>query len=100
MADSQLAYLYFFLLLLPLSLIALLFLLARPVKIPIKNRHVFVIGGSSGISLALAHRAASKGASCVSILARSADKLEEAKRAIQLASGVDVEVWYPILPLS
>ncbi|KAJ4825753.1 3-dehydrosphinganine reductase tsc10a [Turnera subulata] len=97
MADSLLAYLYFLplFLLLPLSLIALLFLLARPrpVKIPIKNRHVFVTGGSSGIGLALAHRAASEGASRVSILARSADKLEEAKRAIQLASGVDVEVF-------
>ncbi|KAJ4849913.1 3-dehydrosphinganine reductase tsc10a [Turnera subulata] len=68
---------------------------APPRETPIKNRHVFVTGGSSGIglALALAHRAASEGASCVSILARSADKLEEAKRAIQLASGVDVEVF-------
>ncbi|KAJ4840856.1 3-dehydrosphinganine reductase tsc10a [Turnera subulata] len=67
--------------------------LPRPVKIPIENRHVFITGGSRGIGLALAHRATSEGASRVSILACSADKLEEAKRAIQLASGVDVEVF-------
>ncbi|KAF8015687.1 hypothetical protein BT93_H1262 [Corymbia citriodora subsp. variegata] len=79
------------LLLLPLCLLLLLSLIVRPrpVKIPLKNRHVFITGGSSGIGLALAHRAAAEGAR-VSILARSPDKLEEAKRAIRLATGIDV----------
>lgn len=53
------------------------------------GRHVFITGGSSGIGLALAHRAASEGAR-VSILARSQSKLEEARRSIQLSTGVDV----------
>ncbi|KAK3440850.1 hypothetical protein EUGRSUZ_B01113 [Eucalyptus grandis] len=79
------------LLLLPLSLLLLLFLIVRPrpVKIPIKNRHVFITGGSSGIGLAIAHRAASEGAR-VSILARSQAKLEKAKQEIRLATGTDV----------
>ncbi|KAK4743196.1 hypothetical protein SAY87_001197 [Trapa incisa] len=88
MADLSLAYL---LLLTPFILLAVLFFIVRPcpVKIPIKNRHVFITGGSSGIGLALAHQAASAGAR-VSILARSQAKLEEAKRAVQLATGIDV----------
>ncbi|CAN7067746.1 unnamed protein product [Brassica rapa subsp. trilocularis] len=57
--------------------------------IPIKSRHVFITGGSSGIGLALAHLAASEGAR-VSILARSLSKLADAKRSIKLATGVDV----------
>ncbi|KAK9933420.1 hypothetical protein M0R45_020618 [Rubus argutus] len=61
-------------------------------KIPIKSRHVFITGGSSGIGLALAHQAASEGAR-VSILARSIDKLEEARNYIQLSTGVDVAVF-------
>ncbi|CAH8256001.1 unnamed protein product [Arabidopsis lyrata] len=75
----------------PLSILAILALIVRPrpIKIPIKSRHVFITGGSSGIGLALAHRAAAEGAR-VSILARSAGKLEEAKKEIQLASGVEV----------
>ncbi|XP_056175287.1 3-dehydrosphinganine reductase TSC10A-like isoform X2 [Syzygium oleosum] len=79
------------LLLLPLSLLLLLSLIVRPrpVKIPIKDRHVFITGGSSGIGLAIAHHAAAEGAR-VSILARSQSKLEEAKQAIQLATGIDV----------
>ncbi|KAL3749166.1 hypothetical protein ACJRO7_010282 [Eucalyptus globulus] len=79
------------LLLLPLSLLLLLFLIVRPrpVKIPIKNRHVFITGGSSGIGLAIAHRAASEGA-LVSILARSQAKLGKAKQEIRLATGTDV----------
>ncbi|KFK29481.1 hypothetical protein AALP_AA7G139900 [Arabis alpina] len=60
-----------------------------PTSIPIKSRHVFITGGSSGIGLALAHRAASEGAR-VSILARSSDKLDEAKRSIKLATGIEV----------
>ncbi|KAG5562574.1 hypothetical protein RHGRI_005339 [Rhododendron griersonianum] len=82
------------LLLLPLSLLFLLRLILRPrpVKIPIKDRHVFITGGSSGIGLAMAHQAASQGAR-VSILARGRDKLEEAQREIRLATGIDVTVF-------
>ncbi|MED6132361.1 3-dehydrosphinganine reductase tsc10a [Stylosanthes scabra] len=46
-------------------------------------------GGSSGIGLALAHRAAAEGAR-VSIMARSESKLEEARNSIKMASGVEV----------
>ncbi|OMO86940.1 Short-chain dehydrogenase/reductase SDR [Corchorus olitorius] len=58
----------------------------RPVKVPIKHRHVFITGGSSGIGLAIAKRAAIEGAR-VSIMARNIEKLEEAKKSISLASG-------------
>nr|GLL42301.1 3-dehydrosphinganine reductase TSC10A-like isoform X2 [Ipomoea trifida]GMD66473.1 3-dehydrosphinganine reductase TSC10A-like [Ipomoea batatas]GMD70711.1 3-dehydrosphinganine reductase TSC10A-like [Ipomoea batatas] len=77
----------------PFSLLLLfLFLIVRPrpVRIPIKNRHVFITGGSSGIGLALAHQAASEGARQVSILARNTSKLEDAKREIRLATGREV----------
>lgn len=89
MADANFAFLVLFLL--PAFLLTVLYFLVRPrpVKIPIKNRHVFITGGSSGIGLALAHRAAAEGAR-VSILARSPDKLEEARNAIRLASGMEV----------
>ncbi|XP_020223411.2 3-dehydrosphinganine reductase TSC10A [Cajanus cajan] len=92
MAEASFA--FFLLFLLPVALLALLFFLVRPrpVKIPIKNRHVFITGGSSGIGLALAHRAAAEGAR-VSILARSPGKLEEARNAIRLATGIDVAVF-------
>ncbi|KAA8527563.1 hypothetical protein F0562_034722 [Nyssa sinensis] len=60
--------------------------------VPIKGRHVFITGGSSGIGLALAHQAALEGAR-VSILARNRDKLEEAKHSIQLSTGIDVAVY-------
>ncbi|XP_050216164.1 3-dehydrosphinganine reductase TSC10A-like isoform X2 [Mercurialis annua] len=95
LSDPNLNYLYLLLLIiLPLSLLILLALILRPrtVKIPIKNRHVFITGGSSGIGLALAHRAASEGAR-VSILARSLDKLEEARNSIRLSTGVDVQIF-------
>lgn len=93
MTDANLAYLSL-LFLFPLVLLVVLYLIARPrpVKVPIKNRHVFITGGSSGIGLALAHRAASEGAR-VSILARSIDKLEAAKQEILLATGIDVAVF-------
>lgn len=83
-----------FFVLLPLILLPFLYFLVRPrpVKIPINNRHVFITGGSSGIGLALARRAASEGAR-VSIMARSLKKLEEAKTAIKLTTGVDVAVF-------
>ncbi|XP_059632548.1 3-dehydrosphinganine reductase TSC10A-like isoform X2 [Cornus florida] len=81
-------------LLVPVSLIGFLSLITRPrpVKVPIKGRHVFITGGSSGIGLALAHQAAYEGAR-VSILARNPDKLEEAKQSIRLATGIDVAVF-------
>ncbi|KAM5569304.1 3-dehydrosphinganine reductase TSC10A [Rosa sericea] len=93
MADPNLSFLSL-LLLLPLALLLLLYLIVRPrpATVPIKNRHVFITGGSSGIGLALAHRAASEGAR-VSILARSLVKLEEAKNYIQLSTGIDVAVF-------
>ncbi|CAI9118570.1 OLC1v1020157C1 [Oldenlandia corymbosa var. corymbosa] len=64
----------------------------KPTKIPLKNRHVFITGGSSGIGLAMAHQAALDGAH-VSILARNPNKLEEAKESIKLATGRDVAVF-------
>ena len=81
------------LILLPFLLLLLYFIVRpRPVSIPIKNRHVFITGGSSGIGLALAQQAASQGAR-VSLLARSVRKLEEAKESIRLSSGVDVSIF-------
>lgn len=83
-----------FLLLVPILLLLFLAIIVRPrpTKIPIKGRHVFITGGSSGIGLALAKRAASDGAR-VSILARSQGKLEEAKEAIRLSTGIDVAIF-------
>ncbi|XP_062087787.1 3-dehydrosphinganine reductase TSC10A-like [Humulus lupulus] len=94
MADSNLTYLWYLLFLSPVALLIFLYLIVRPrpVKIPIKNRHVFITGGSSGIGLALAHRAALEGAR-VSILARSLDKLKEAKESIRLATGIDIAIF-------
>lgn len=82
------------LILLPFSLLFILYLIVRPrsLTIPIKNRHVFITGGSSGIGLSLAHRFASEGAR-VSILARDLRKLEEAKEAIRLSTGIDVSIF-------
>ncbi|XP_057956780.1 3-dehydrosphinganine reductase TSC10A [Malania oleifera] len=90
----NLAYLSLLVLVLPLFLLFCLALLVRPrrVNIPIKGRHVFITGGSSGIGLALAHRAALEGAR-VSILARNLEKLEEARQFIRLATGIDVSVF-------
>ncbi|CAA7395537.1 unnamed protein product [Spirodela intermedia] len=74
-------------------LLALSFLVRpRPVKIPVKGRHVFITGGSSGIGLALAKRAAREGAR-VSILARSLSKLEDARDMIRVATGVEVAIY-------
>ncbi|MQL78973.1 hypothetical protein Taro_011387 [Colocasia esculenta] len=77
-----------FVLILALSLI----IFPRPVKVPIKGRHVFVTGGSSGIGLAMARQAAAEGAR-VSILARDRFKLEAAREEIRLATGADVAVY-------
>lgn len=89
MAETNL--LFLIILLTPLLLFLLLTLITRPkqTKIPIKNRHVFITGGSSGIGLALAHQAASQGAQ-VSILARNPEKLEEARKSIRLSTGIEV----------
>ncbi|CAI9094564.1 OLC1v1030324C1 [Oldenlandia corymbosa var. corymbosa] len=80
--------------LIPISLLIFLAVIVRPkpstTTIPIKNRHVFITGGSSGIGLAMAHQAALAGAQ-VSILAR--DKIQEAKDWIKLATGCDVAVY-------
>ncbi|RHN72467.1 putative 3-dehydrosphinganine reductase [Medicago truncatula] len=83
-----------FFILLPLLLLPLLYFLVRPrpIKIPITNRHVFITGGSSGIGLALAHRAAADGAR-VSIMARSLQKLEEAKNSVKNSTGVEVAIF-------
>ncbi|KAL8524725.1 hypothetical protein ACS0TY_014366 [Phlomoides rotata] len=85
---------FFSLLFIPLSLLLLLFFIVRPkpVWIPIKNRHVFITGGSSGIGLALAHLCAQHGAD-VTLLARNVAKLEEAQQSIKLATGCDVKVF-------
>ncbi|WOL13209.1 hypothetical protein Cni_G21978 [Canna indica] len=88
--------LFFLLCLLLLVLLAVVFSLIlfarpRPARVPLKGRHVLVSGGSSGIGFALARRAAAEGAR-VSILARDQTRLEEARDAIRLATGVDALV--------
>ncbi|CAL4884869.1 unnamed protein product [Urochloa decumbens] len=72
----------------PVGLLAALAFLARPrgARVPLKGRHVFITGGSSGIGLAMATAAAREGAR-VSILARNLARLEEARAAIQRDSG-------------
>ncbi|KAH9625962.1 hypothetical protein KSS87_001601 [Heliosperma pusillum] len=91
MLDPKMSLVSLLLLLPPLSLLILLFMITRPrpTRVPIKNRHALITGGSSGIGLALAHRFASEGAR-VTILARDQAKLDEAKQAIRLSTGVDV----------
>ncbi|PIA30821.1 hypothetical protein AQUCO_05400133v1 [Aquilegia coerulea] len=93
---AETSYLFLLLLLLTpvLLLLLVLTLIVRPksIKIPIKNRHVFITGGSSGIGLALAHQAASQGAQ-VSILARNQEKLEQARNSILLSTGIEVSIF-------
>ncbi|XP_047333378.1 3-dehydrosphinganine reductase TSC10A-like [Impatiens glandulifera] len=91
---ASLVFLSFLFLIFFLSLILFLFLIVRPhpVKVPIKGRHVFITGGSSGIGLELAKRATIEGAR-VSILARSQKKLEDARDLIRLATGIDVSIF-------
>lgn len=91
---ASLLFLVLLLLLLPFAvlLIFLAFIVRpRPTWIPLKGRHVLISGGSSGIGLALARRAAAEGAR-VSILARHPGRLAEARDAIRLATGVDATV--------
>ncbi|KAF6162816.1 hypothetical protein GIB67_029085 [Kingdonia uniflora] len=64
----------------------------RPVNIPVRDRHVFISGGSSGIGIALAYQAVLQGAR-VSILARNIAKLEEARDSIRRSTGVDVGIY-------
>ncbi|XP_047332898.1 3-dehydrosphinganine reductase TSC10A-like [Impatiens glandulifera] len=94
MEDALMLVSFSLILLLPLSLIFFLSLIVRPhpMKVPIKGRHVFITGGSSGIGLELAKRAAIEGAR-VSILARNQKKLEDAKDSIRLATGIDVSIF-------
>ncbi|XVE84126.1 hypothetical protein DITRI_Ditri16bG0144700 [Diplodiscus trichospermus] len=81
------------LILFPFLLLLLYFIVRpRPVIIPIRNSHVFITGGSSGIGLALARQAASEGAR-VSLLARSISKLEQAKESIRVSSGTEVSIF-------
>ncbi|KAL2458628.1 3-dehydrosphinganine reductase TSC10A [Forsythia ovata] len=93
MADAYFSLLSL-ILVLPLTLLIFLYFIVRPrpVRVPIKNRHVFITGGSSGIGLALAHQCAQQGAD-VTLLARNVSKLEEAKEAIKLATGRDVRIF-------
>ncbi|WOL13148.1 hypothetical protein Cni_G21917 [Canna indica] len=80
-------------LLLPLLAAPLAFLVrSRSARIPVKDRHVFISGGSSGIGLALARQATVEGAR-VSILARSAARLQEARDSIRLATGAVVAIF-------
>ncbi|GKB74406.1 3-dehydrosphinganine reductase TSC10A-like protein [Tanacetum coccineum] len=92
MADINLSYLTL-ITLIPITLLIFLKLITRPraTSIPIKSRHVFITGGSSGIGLALAKHSASEGAR-VTILARDLHKLQEAKTSIRLSTGIDVGV--------
>ncbi|XP_076884588.1 3-dehydrosphinganine reductase TSC10A-like [Bidens hawaiensis] len=79
--------------LLPIIILLFLKLIVRPgpTKIPLKSRHVFITGGSSGIGLSLARQAAAEGAR-VTILARDVTKLEQAKSSIRLSTGIDVGI--------
>ncbi|MCL7041022.1 hypothetical protein MKW94_009615 [Papaver nudicaule] len=74
-----------------MSLYLTLLLRPKSIKIPIKNRHVFITGGSSGIGLSIAHQATSEGAR-VTILARDPNKLQEARDSIRLSTGVNVNI--------
>lgn len=97
MAGTAAYYLLFLVIpILPISFLLLLILslIVRPCpsKIPIKSRHVFISGGSSGIGLALALRVAAEGAR-VSILARNPARLHQARDAIRLATGVEANTF-------
>ncbi|KAI3743519.1 hypothetical protein L1987_61229 [Smallanthus sonchifolius] len=90
MADIHFSYLAFGVLTFLLIFLKLI-IRPHPTKIPIKSRHVFITGGSSGIGLALARQVAAEGAR-VTILARDRNKLEQAKNSIRLSTGIDVNI--------
>lgn len=54
----------------------------RPSKINLKDAHIMITGGSSGIGLEIAKICASKGA-VISLLARNVQRLETAKKEIE-----------------
>ncbi|KAJ7544411.1 hypothetical protein O6H91_09G078300 [Diphasiastrum complanatum] len=78
----------------PVILVLLLWLIRAParVQIPIKGRHVFITGGSSGIGLELAKLAATQGAR-ISILARDRKRLDEAESYISKHSSHEVKTF-------
>jgi NAD(P)-dependent dehydrogenase (short-subunit alcohol dehydrogenase family) len=57
-------------------------LIDRTLKGQVKNKVVLITGGSSGIGLATAHKIAAAGATTL-IVARDADKLDQAKKEIE-----------------
>ncbi|KAC9183974.1 hypothetical protein E3N88_46219 [Mikania micrantha] len=61
---------------------------SRPRQNPIKSRHVFITGGSSGIGLAIARQAVTEGAR-VTILARNLEKPVKSA-AVESAGPIDV----------
>ncbi|XP_074272532.1 3-dehydrosphinganine reductase TSC10A-like [Silene latifolia] len=89
MLDPKMALLSL-LLLLPLSLLLLLFIITRPrsTRVPIKNRHALITGGSSGIGLALL-TVSRRGCTC-DYLARDQSKAGRSEATIRLSTWVDV----------
>ncbi len=55
------------------------------------NRHILITGGGTGIGFACATRLRNDGA-VVTLMGRRRDKLEEAKAALEAASGPDVRI--------
>lgn len=64
----------------------------RATRIPFRNRHVFITGGSSGIGLELAKLAIVEGAS-VSIMARDLTRLTQARISIASSTGKEVKIY-------
>lgn len=56
----------------------------------LKNRHIAIIGGSSGIGLRVAERAAEEGAKLI-LLGRNLPRLEEAQKQLQVL-GAEVDI--------
>eukprot|EP00252_Welwitschia_mirabilis_P022555 TRINITY_DN612_c0_g3_i1.p1 TRINITY_DN612_c0_g3~~TRINITY_DN612_c0_g3_i1.p1 ORF type:complete len:330 (+),score=48.02 TRINITY_DN612_c0_g3_i1:192-1181(+) len=94
MPSSFFLFVLLLLIFLPISLLCFLWCIVRPrpSKIEIRDRHVFISGGSSGIGLAIAHKAAQEGAR-VSILARDVAKLAQARASVEEATGVRVQTF-------
>ncbi|KAJ6825239.1 putative 3-dehydrosphinganine reductase TSC10A [Iris pallida] len=79
------------LIIVPLSVLSFL-VRPKPVKIPLKGRHVLISGGSSGIGLSLARLSAGAGAR-VSILARNRARLDEAVESVRRATGAEARAF-------